>query len=365
MSLGADDLRFLARLARGGLLDEERARRLADEADDGDALDRLLARELDGGAARVEELRLTGGAPPPAIPGYRFEEPLGVGGTAVVWRAHDERGGRDLALKVLTEEAAADAATVRAFARESKLLGELDHPGLVRCFGAARAGATVFTRLELIDGPSLQDALDGGRRFDEDEALRIVVDVARTLAHLEEKGIVHRDVKPGNVLIDSDGRVVLIDLGFAAAAGAARDDGRDDVATGTVAYLSPEQARGGAGADIRSDVYSLGVTLFQLVVGRLPFEADDDREVLAMQVLASLESKELKQRGVSVHLHYLVQKMMSKDPGERFQSWSELIRDVEELRAGSHGLDWRGSAPASAPRRSTKRSTNPRRRRRR
>jgi serine/threonine protein kinase len=355
----ADDLDFLAQLARRGHVPEALARDLAVRARAGEDLDGLLVAEAGLEPERVDELRRTNGGEIPQIPGLTIGGRLGRGGTADVWRARDRKAGRDIALKVLLPEARRDAAVAKAFVREARLLESLDHPGLVRCYGAAKSGTTVFTRLELIDGPSLQDELDRGRVFEEAEALGLVLDVARALGYLESQGLVHRDVKPGNILLAPDGRAVLIDLGFAALAGEARSDGRDDVATGTVAYLSPEQAVGGAGADIRSDVYSLGVSLFQLVIGHLPFEADDDREVLAMQVLQSLESPELKRRGVSPHLHYLVQKMMSKDPGERFQSWPALVGDIEALVAGSRGLDWRGDAPVGGAGRA-----RPRRRRR-
>src|SRR5262249_52364448 len=158
--------------------------------------------------------------------------------------------------------------------------------------------------------------------FSEDEALRIALATAEVLLYLGENGVVHRDVKPGNIMLDKDGRVVLIDLGFATPE-ATRS--AEDSSVGTVAYLSPEQARGGASADIRSATYSWGISLFHIVVGRLPFQGSDDRETLRKQVMESLSSPELKGRGISAHTHYFIEKMVAKDVGARYQSWSELI----------------------------------------
>ena len=109
---------------------------------------------------------------------------------------------------------------------------------------------------------------------------------------------------------------------------------------GTVAYLSPEQARGGASADIRSDIYSLGISLFHIVVGRLPFQGSDDRETLRKQVMESLSSPELKSRGISAHTHYFIEKMVAKDVGARYQSWNELIADIRAQIAGRNDLDF-------------------------
>jgi serine/threonine-protein kinase len=349
MAGAASDNEFLAQLVARGQLAAERARELARRVAAGEDLDALLTGEVGWKAAEVARLRRTRAGELPELPGLTVIERLGRGGTADVWRARDDALQCEVALKVMLPALADDSRAVDAFVREAKLLRRIDHPGVVKCHGVAKFGRTYFTRLELIDGPSLQEELDKGRVFTEAEALRFVLDVARALGHLESLGLVHRDVKPGNVLVAPDGRAVLIDLGFAAFAGEARADGASDKAAGTVAYLSPEQARGGAVADIRSDVYSLGVSLFQLIVGRLPFEAADDRDVLAMQVLKSLDSPELKRRGVSPHLHYLVQRMMSKEPSERFESWAALVADVEGQLAGQRGLDWRSPTDDDDP----------------
>ena len=114
----------------------------------------------------------------------------------------------------------------------------------------------------------------------------------------------------------------------------------ENSSVGTVAYLSPEQARGGAAADCRSDIYSLGLSLFHVVVGRLPFESSDDRELLRMQIMESLSSPELKGRGISPHLHYFIEKMVAKDAEDRYQGWSELIADIQAQLSGRDALDF-------------------------
>jgi len=196
--------------------------------------------------------------------------------------------------------------------------------------------------LELVDGSTLLERLDAGEQFREDELLDIVGQVADALDYLHAQGVVHRDVKPGNLMLARDGSLKLIDLGFAsgtderAAAGSA---------AGTKEYLAPEQARGGAAADLRSDVYSLGATLFHLCVGHLPFEATDDQELLRQHVMDGLSSPEMKSRGVSPQLHYLIERMMSKDPTQRFQSWDELHREVREVRETQQKIRDMGNAP--------------------
>jgi serine/threonine-protein kinase len=199
--------------------------------------------------------------------------------------------------------------------------------------------------------------LDAGQPFSEDAALRAILAAAEVLAYLAGQNVIHRDVKPGNLMLDHGGSIKLIDLGFAGRPD--EEATRGDTTVGTAAYLSPEQARGGAAADLRSDVYSLGVTLFHLVVGRLPFESSDDAEVVRMQVMQSLSSPELKSRGLSPHLHYFVEKMMSKEAELRYQSWDELLSDIRSQIEGREKLDFERSADEDT---ATRRS--PRRRRR-
>lgn len=357
---GREDVRFLAVLVHRGHVQRERAEELLPRLQAGEELDELLQAELGMAPEEVARLRRTRGGEIPEIPGYDILGSAGSGGTADVFRALEKKTGQVIALKVLRPDATRHAATRKAFVAEARLLERLDHRGLVKGYGVARFGSTYFTRMEFIDGHTLLEVLDEGQALDEQVALRIVLEVAEVMKYLSEQGVVHRDVKPGNIMMTSDGRVKLIDLGFAAAPDAPQPSNPEDTAVGTVEYLSPEQARGGATADLRSDVYSLGATLFHLVVGRLPFESSDDRETLRMQVMESLSSPELKSRGLSHHLHYFIEKMMAKEVDVRYQSWQELIDDVRRQTEGRDRLDFK--KPAREARTSTRFRSRDRRR---
>jgi serine/threonine-protein kinase len=331
------DIEFLALLVHRGLVPRELAQALASAVESGVSLEALLARELGWSADHCERLRRTRAGETPEIPGYEIQARIGTGGTSDVFRARELATQRTLALKVLKPAATAHEPTRKSFIAEARLLERLSHPGLVRCFGVARSGNLFFSRLEFIDGATLLERLDASERFQETEALRVVLATAEVLRYLGTSGVVHRDVKPGNIMLSKEGRVVLIDLGFAAPK-ATRS--AEDYTVGTVAYLSPEQARGGAAADARSDIYSLGISLFHIVVGRLPFQGSDDREVLRKQVMESLSSPELKGRGISPHVQYFIEKMVAKDASARYQSFGELIDDVRAQLAGRDDLDF-------------------------
>lgn len=334
-----DDLQFLALLVHRGQLERNEAESLVPRLKDGEPLDDLLMDVVGKEEAWVRKMRRTQAGEIPEIPGYEVLGRAGHGGTADVFRVREKKTGSTLALKVLNPQCTRDPQQRKAFIAEAKLLHSLEHPGLVSGLGVARSGSTYFTRMEFIEGSTLLEILDRGQALDEGPALRIILEVSDVLRFLHGEGVIHRDVKPGNIMLTNDGKVKLIDLGFAAE----EDDqtSAEDSAVGTVAYLSPEQAKGGAAADLRSDIYSLGVTLFQLVIGRLPFDSSDDREVLRMQVMDSLSSPELKGRKLSPHLHYFIEKMMAKDKDLRYQSWSELMEDIEGQLKGRETLDYR------------------------
>jgi len=344
------DLQFLALLVHRGHLERSDAETLVPRLQGGEELDDLLIDVLGREETWVAKMRRTQAGEIPEIPGYEVLGRAGRGGTADVFRARDKKTGKILALKVLNPEATRTPATRKAFIQESKLLEQLDHTGLVGGFGVARSGQTYFTRMEFVDGSTLLEILDQGTALEEAPALRIILEASEVLRYLHSQGVIHRDVKPGNIMLSANGRVKLIDLGFAAEEEAAPANPTDS-AVGTVAYLSPEQAQGGASADLRSDIYSLGVTLFQLVVGRLPFEGSDDRDTLRKQIMESLSSPELKGRKLSPHLHYFVEKMMAKDKDVRYQSWEELIADIQGQLKGREDLDYRQGASSRHVRR--------------
>ncbi len=341
-----EDVRFAAQLVHHGVLPKDdlmACLQVLEASETAGAARRLDAVLVERGllsTERVAELRQHGGREVPRIPGYDILDLIGTGGTAHVYRATSRKESRPVALKVLFDELQTNAPIARAFVQEAKLLIKLRHENVVEGYKIQKGNGHVFLEMELVEGQSLVDRLRAGETFDEDTALFVVLQAARALDYLMSQGIVHRDIKPGNILLTDNRKVKLIDLGFAKVVDAdgAPGGAEDDTTVGTVQYISPEQARGRVDVDVRSDIYSLGATLYQLVVGKLPFEGDSNQDVLAKQILQSLSSPELKRRNISAHMHYFIEKMMAKERDIRYQDPKELIEDIESQIQGRKSL---------------------------
>jgi len=285
--------------------------------------------------------KLSGGEEIPPFPGFELEGKIGEGGMSSVFRYHEKAADRTVAVKILKKEQAAIPSVKKAFIREARSLIDMDHPNVVKGYRVGTVRGQYAFIMEFIDGGSLHDLIRKGMIFDEDAALYIILQAARAMKYMLSCNILHRDIKPGNLLIDRKNTLKLIDLGLATTLGEDEEMSPDDTTIGTAHYISPEQARGQRDLDIRSDIYSLGATLYQLVLGELPFEGEDDQEVMARQILESLSSTALKGRAISPHMHYFIEKMMVKDREIRYQNPDELIKDIEDKIEGKKTLFFR------------------------
>src|SRR5262245_28773274 len=211
------------------------------------------------------------------LPGVDLAELLGEGGMSRVFAAVDHETGRSMAVKILHPRLSRDKNSLADFRREAEMLISLEHENIVRGYYLNEHDGLNYLAMERVEGATVQAHLDRKGRFPEDAALYIILQTARALAHLHERGVVHRDIKPANVLIDGENTVKLCDLGLAIGDGG----GESEITAGTADYIAPEQAQGKSGLDSRSDIYALGVTLFQLLVGKLPFTGSTTRETLA------------------------------------------------------------------------------------
>lgn len=311
--------------------------------------------------AQWQHWQRTDGGTRPVLTRYDVGEVIGEGGVGRVFAAVDKVDGRRVALKVLRAELAGDAMQTERFVREARLLQELDHPHLVKGYRVAREGETIFCAMELLPGRCLQEVLADHGRLDEEQALQVVLDVASALDALHARGLVHRDVKPGNVLWSPERGAVLIDLGFALEGGA--PGGGGETTAGTVHYIAPEQARGSDHLDVRADIYSLGATLYHLVTGSLPFEGHSSEEVLAKQVLESLSGERIRALQLSPQLHWFLEKMMQKDPAMRFQDPTQLQHEIRTYLQHRHAqLELERRAQQGAPRLGGRRPDGRRRR---
>jgi serine/threonine protein kinase/tetratricopeptide (TPR) repeat protein len=259
---------------------------------------------------------------------YKIIEKLGSGGMGDVYKAEDTKLKRTVALKFLPREYSSDIAAKERFIHEAQAASALDHPNICNIYeiGETDDGQS-FIAMACYEGLSLRQKMKD-ERLKKDEAIDIIIQVAKGLARAHEEGIVHRDVKPANIMITSRGEVKILDFGLAKLAGQTRLT-KSGTTLGTVAYMSPEQARGDD-VDQRSDIWSLGVILCEMLSGALPFRGDYDQAVIYS--ILNEEPEELQNEGdIPQELHTIIKKVLAKDPAQRYQSVEELLHDFEPL----------------------------------
>ena len=273
---------------------------------------------------------------------YDVVAEIGRGGMAVVFRAVERDLGRAVALKVLPLAAASDADTVERFLDEARTAAALEHPHVVPIHRVGRAGPLPFIAMKLLPGPSLGERLATTGALPAAEVRRILVETASALGYAHERGVVHRDVKPDNILLDPDGRCVVTDFGIAKVQRSRRLTATG-VAVGTPRYMSPEQARARP-ADGRSDLYSLGIVAYECLTGKVPFDADDPIAVLMSHVQDPPPVPELGDAEARA-LWPVVQKLLAKDPAKRYQSAAELLAALGAPTTVQGSAGYSASAP--------------------
>ncbi|MHC4408713.1 MAG: serine/threonine protein kinase [Planctomycetota bacterium] len=258
---------------------------------------------------------------------YELIDEIGEGASARVYRGIYKPRKLPVAVKVLLPEQELMKKPLRRFMREAHLLCKLRHPNIIRGYEVRKINGWRFLSMEWFPGHTVLELIEKRGRLDGSTAVHVACQMASALGELDAKGIIHRDIKPGNVLVDDDWNVRLIDLGLCKVLNSKNDDESEGTTVGTVGYLSPEQAKGVDDLDVRSDIYSLGVSLYHMVIGEVPFSGDDDFEVMSKQIMQRLGSDELKRLNVSPLVHYAIEKMMAKDRAMRYQHPDEIVTE--------------------------------------
>ncbi len=261
---------------------------------------------------------------------YEILEIIGTGGMAMVYKAHCHRLNRLVAIKVLKEELADDADFRRRFQDESQAVAMLSHPNIVSVYDVSHSSDTEYIVMELIDGITLKQYMQQKGALPWREALHFITQIMKALSHAHSRGIIHRDIKPQNIMILRDGTVKVADFGIARLVSSTQSTLTQE-ALGSVHYISPEQAKG-SHIDARSDIYSAGVVLYEMLTGRLPFEGDSPVAV-AIQHISSvpLSPRELNP-DIQEGLEAIVMKAMAQKVQNRYSSADEMLADLEEFR---------------------------------
>lgn len=276
------------------------------------------------------------------IPGYRILGKLGAGAMAVVYKAKQLSLDRTVAIKVLPKKYSENADYVDRFYREGKAAARLNHNNIVQAIDVGETGGRHYFVMEYVEGKTIYDDLSAGKIFKEDEAIDIIIQVAEALEHAHTKGLIHRDVKPKNIMITSAGVVKLADMGLARETSdvklAQSEAGK---AYGTPYYIAPEQIKGELDIDGRVDIYALGATFYHMVTGRVPFEAPNPTDVMKKHLKESLTPPDHINTSLSAGASEVIEIMMDKNKDRRYKNAAELLADLQAIRRGEPPLQAR------------------------
>jgi tRNA A-37 threonylcarbamoyl transferase component Bud32/tetratricopeptide (TPR) repeat protein len=278
-----------------------------------------------GSAARYDE------DPPPDIEGYELGEVLGRGASGVVYRARQLSMGRVVALKVLHASTLTSTRAVQRLQREARTAARLSHPNIVSAIDMGHVGSAWWFAMELVEGRSLAEQLEHGGRLSERAALELFIPLCDAVQHAAERGVVHRDIKPANILIETSGRPRIVDLGLARV----EEDPlltRTGATLGTPHYISPEQARDPSLTDVRSDLWSLGATLFHVVTGQPPFSGKSAAEILSSVLYEPIPDPAEVRPDLSSGLCLVLRKCLSRQVDRRYFTPDELKQDLQRVR---------------------------------
>lgn len=286
---------------------------------------------------------------------YEIVEVIGAGGMAVVYKAIDQRLNRFVAVKILRDELARDEEFRARFQIEAQAVAMLSHPNIVSVYDVSHTAGVEYIVMELIEGVTLMQYMQKKGALSWKEAAHFSTQIAKALEHAHSKGIVHRDIKPQNIMILRDGTIKVADFGIAALESA--QEQRSDQTVGSVHYIAPEQARGET-PDTRSDIYSLGVVMYEMLTGQMPYDGETAEQIALKHIAGVAVPPRQLNAEIPEELERIALKAMNADIRERYQSASELLTDLEEFRkqqaalgrdSGEEYEDYEGVIPDVRP----------------
>lgn len=288
---------------------------------------------------------------------FVLKKKLGQGGMGTVYLGHQVSLDRDCAVKVMARELAAKPGFVERFLREARAMARIDHPNVVSCYAVGEEKGHHYVAMELIEGRSMQDWLDQLGKLPVADAVLVTLVAGEALAYAHSLKMIHRDIKPDNLLVTNKGVIKVADLGLAKATDEDMSMTASGTGLGTPHYMPPEQARNAKHVDHRCDVYALGCTLYHMVTGQLPFSGETIIELITNKEQGKFKPARRVNNEVPERLDLMIDKAIQKDPNHRYQSMQEFISDLESLHLAGESLSFINHPQKAAARRGGTAST--------